>query len=54
LPDGEWISGEEQKIFFLGESRSWSVPGAIDLLVVHPEVMEEKDHLRQNLFETLQ
>ena len=53
LRDGGWVSGEEKRIFFPGESRSWSIPGGIDLFVVHPEVMEEEDHARRHLFQNL-
>jgi hypothetical protein len=53
LRSGEWVSGEEKIIFFPGESRSWRVPGGIDLLVVHSEVVEEEDHARRHLFQNL-
>jgi hypothetical protein len=34
LRDGQWICGENNKLFFPADSESWEIPGGISLLVV--------------------
>jgi hypothetical protein len=51
LRDGQWICGENNKIFFPRDSESWEIPGGISLLVVDPSVA--KDLPRAHLFRIL-
>jgi len=51
LRTGEWVPAAKDKIFFSVNSANWEVPGGLDLMVVHPDVVSDlpRNHLYRSL-----